>query len=343
MDIYNLINSKAISNYCREIKHQFNIEEIAVLIYRNKNMSIEEKIGAYKKLLSDYEDKDMVKRRHCKTFNTVKEMITAEITRVESLVNKIKEDDNNTVYSYNYYCEYEDRVSKGKYDDNDIYKTYDEIEKIIYNEIQDDEENEITSFVINKRTISKNYPNVIKAEYKLDENKKLKMINIYNYEDEVDIAQICLDVPVPFQEGDVLMATTDAPFCEGHILNYDKFPFVLDHLITWNKGFKEKVNEGNYDSSDMQGTGYMISKYNKLYCDNIFDYDSWEYFEGKLTGTKRLLKTVSSLMKREIGIDLFVDAYENIKADEQKRKYNLDIYTDEGIGLAGLEVEKDKK
>ena len=43
MDIYNLINSKAIAEHCRKIKHQFNKEELAVLIYRNKYMSVDEK------------------------------------------------------------------------------------------------------------------------------------------------------------------------------------------------------------------------------------------------------------------------------------------------------------
>ena len=31
-DNYDLINSKAISNYCRKIKYQFNTEEVAVLV-----------------------------------------------------------------------------------------------------------------------------------------------------------------------------------------------------------------------------------------------------------------------------------------------------------------------
>lgn len=43
-DDYNLINSRAIANYCRSIKHKFNTEELAVLVYRNQRMSLEEKI-----------------------------------------------------------------------------------------------------------------------------------------------------------------------------------------------------------------------------------------------------------------------------------------------------------
>ena len=50
LDEYDLINSLSIGNYCRKIKHKFNTEELAVLVYRNKRMSIDEKISIYKKL-----------------------------------------------------------------------------------------------------------------------------------------------------------------------------------------------------------------------------------------------------------------------------------------------------
>lgn len=87
----------------------------------------------------------------------------------------------------------------------------------------------------------------------------------------------------------------------------------------------------------MQGPGYLISEEGRLYSDNIFDYDSWEYFEGELQGADRVLKGVSSLMQGKIGIDLFLDAYQYIQNEE--RQY-LDIYTEEGLKLAGLnEIE----
>ena len=62
MDIYNLINSKSIQEYCRKIGHRFNTEELAVLIYRNKKMSVEEKIKAYQELIEKYEDMEVIER-----------------------------------------------------------------------------------------------------------------------------------------------------------------------------------------------------------------------------------------------------------------------------------------
>lgn len=103
-------------------------------------------------------------------------------------------------------------------------------------------------------------------------------------------------------------------------------------LCTWRENFQQFLNKGNHDSSDMQGTGYYISD-NRLVLDNNHDYDSWEYFEGELQGAERILKAVSSLVKDEIGIDLFINAYECIKNEE---KHLLNRYTTEGLKLAGL-------
>lgn len=109
---------------------------------------------------------------------------------------------------------------------------------------------------------------------------------------------------------------------------------MLEQLVTWDKNFQELLNEGNHDSSDMQGLGYLVSENGRVYSDNVFDYDSWEYFEGKLEGYERILKTISSLMKNEIGIDLLLNAYEVIKSDYNKE--SLHWYTDEELELVGF-------
>ncbi len=75
MDVYNLINSNAISKHCRELKYEFNTLEIAVLIYRNRSMSIAEKISAYNELIENYEDMPMVQFFHCGPYESTKEQI----------------------------------------------------------------------------------------------------------------------------------------------------------------------------------------------------------------------------------------------------------------------------
>ena len=64
-DDYNLINSRAIADYCRSIKHKFNTEELAVLVYRNNRMSIIEKINKYNDLIKNYPDMEVIERINC--------------------------------------------------------------------------------------------------------------------------------------------------------------------------------------------------------------------------------------------------------------------------------------
>lgn len=337
MDVYNLINSKAISEHCRKIEHKFNTEELAVLIYRNKKMSIKEKITAYKELIEKYPDMEVIERINCKHYDSVKDMIKGEIERVEKLIKILETNEEDVVYSYNYYCECYNRIIEGKNEYRDIYKTIGEVKKLIEKDIKEDDANEIKSFSITKRTVSRKDKYRIKAEYALDEGKTLKMVNIYDFEGGwLDISNICLNIPTPFKKGDLLISNSKTPFGEGHILNYDKFPFVLEHLVTWNENFQKLLNEGNHDSSDMQGPGYLVSEDDgEVYYDNVFDYDSWDYLEGELEGSQRILKGVSNLMQDKIGIELFLKAYDYIRAE---RNY-LDIFTPEGLELAGLNKE----
>ena len=53
-----------------------------------------------------------------------------------------------------------------------------------------------------------------------------------------------------------------------------------------------------------------------MYFDNIFDYDSWEYFEEELQGKGRILKAISSVIKDKIGFDLLLNTYDYLKYEE---------------------------
>lgn len=201
MDVYNLINSKAIQKHCREIKHHFNTEELAVLIYRNKTMSIEAKISAYQELIEDYPDMEVIERINCKHYDSVKDMIKGEIERIKELVKILKAAEQDVVYSYNYWCNSYYRIIEGKNEYRDIYKTFEEVQELINEEIKKDEEKEIISFCITKRTVSKQDKYTLRAEYMLDENRNLRMVNIYDFEsDWLDISNICLNIPTPFKK-----------------------------------------------------------------------------------------------------------------------------------------------
>ncbi|MCI8310383.1 MAG: hypothetical protein HFJ45_09595 [Clostridia bacterium] len=343
MDIYNLINSKAISEHCRKIQHKFNTEELAVLIYRNKRLSIDEKIELYKELITDYPDMEVIERINCKHYNSVKDMIRGEIQRVKDLIEKLEKEESNVIYTYNssWYNGY--RIIEGKNEYRDVYTNLKEVKQLIDEDIKDDEDNELLSFRITKRPLNKENNYEISAEYLVTESKELKMINIYDFKgDWLDISNIFLNIPTPFKEGDLLVSTSKTPFGEGHILSYDKYPFVLYYLATWRENLQPLLDKGNYDSSDMQGLGYYISEYG-LVLDNNHDYDSWEYFEGELKGESRILKAISSFMKGEISLDLLLETYKYILSDKEVKGAFWYGFTDDGLRLVGLtegDIEK---
>lgn len=335
INIYELINSKAISEYCRKIEHKFNTEELAVLIYRNKRMNIDKKINAYEELIKDYPDMEVIERINCKHYDSVKVMIKEEIKRIKELKEKLEKEEQDVIYTYNYWCNCVDnKITTGKDEYRDVYKTFKEVKKEIDKELKEDEEQEIISFLIRKREFSKDSKYNIVAQYKLNKDRKLEMVNIYDFKNDwLDIDGICLNIPTPFKRGDLLLATSQTPFGHGFVIDYKKFPFVLDHLITWNDKFQDRLSRGNFDCSDMQGPGYIINDNNELLWDNIYDYDSWEYFDGNLKGIDRLLKSVSSLLKDKIDITLFINAYDKIK---QEYHSSFCWFTDEGLELCGF-------
>ncbi len=113
-------------------------------------------------------------------------------------------------------------------------------------------------------------------------------------------------------------------------------------MSTWNKDLDKLLANGNYDSSDMIGYGYfLIEDSSKVIFDNKWNYDSFEYFKGKLNGRYRILKAISSFIKNKISLELFLEAYEEFKLEDRKNIENW--YTEKGLKLAGFSDEDIKK
>lgn len=339
MDTYNLINSKAIQEHCRKIKHQFNTEELAVFIYRNKRMSIDEKISAYQELISNYEDMEVIERMNCKHYDSVKDMIQEEIQRIKDLRKEIQTESENMIYTYEI-C-YRNSYSHGFEESENFYKNYDDVCMALYQELKEDTDNEILKIQLIKRTLERNGIRIIE-KYNI-ENKQLELINIYSTNEYPEIEGICLNIPTPFKKGDLLTAPSRTIFNAETDVEGGKTVFVLEWLCNWNEDFQKILDKGSHDSSDMNGCGYYISNDGEVYYDHIFDYDSFEYFEGELKGNARILKAMGSLMKNKISFNLFFDTYKYIFADKVCKEAFDYGYTDEGLRLAGLSDEDIKR
>lgn len=205
MDIYNLINSKTISDYCRKIKYELNTEEIAVLIFRNNTMSIDEKINAYDEIIKNYPDMEVIERENCKHYDSVNTMIKEEINRLIKLQKLFFKNDDNAIYTYHTFSKDLNRYLKS---DNFKYSqtSFKEIERNIYDKYLKDDIDDITKFEIIKKNFKKNYTIVARFQ---NINNKLVLNDIYDYADlnlDISINNIPLNLPTPFEKGDLIKA-----------------------------------------------------------------------------------------------------------------------------------------
>ncbi len=334
LDDYNLINSKAIRDYCRKIKYQFNTEELAVLVYRNKTMNIEEKIAKYQDLIDNYPDMEVIERINCKHYDSVKTMIKNEIDRCKKIYENLVREDEKCCYTW-----YEYNKTTKEY--SSYYKVVDNL-KFSYKEALQSAQNYINeyddtiSFTIVKKIFNKK-EKTIYADFNVI-NKKTVLIKIYDKEDGylnddyLDINNIFVYMPTPFKKGDILISENPV----AHNLGDKGEIFVLEYLATWKENIKEFLAKGNHDSSDMVGYGYYLyDDEAKFTYDNKWDYDSFEYYEGELEGNNRILKAISSYLKGEIDFELLIHAYDLFKI-ESISKAMPDFYTEDGLKKAGF-------
>ena len=326
---YDLINSKAIRDYCRKIKYQFNTEELAALVYRNKKMDIFEKISKYQDLIDNYPDMEVIERINCEHYDSVKTMIQNEINRLKSIYEDFVKKDENSVYTWNEYNRTTKEYSRSYEIINNLKKTYEETYKSVKDYIN--EFDDTISFIITKKFFGKK-ERLIYAHYSVID-KTPKLVKIYDKEDDfLDIDNIFVYMPTPFKKGDILISENPSRCNYGD----NGEIFVLEYLRTWRPNIKEYLAKGNCDSSDMSGSGYYLyDNKAQIILEDKWDYDSFEYYEGKIEGNNRILKAISSYLKGEIGMELLIHAYDVFKI-ESINKTMPDFYTEEGLKKAGF-------
>ena len=329
-DDYDLINSRAIGEYCREIGHKFNTEELAVLVYRNKRMDVTEKIEKYRDLIENYPDMEVIERINCEHYDSVKAMIKQEIERLQNLRTKLFENEDGVIYTYEMYYTSTREWDKSWRNLENINTSFVEIDKEIEEYIE--EVDDVLAYRVRKKYLDGSNP-TITAEYQVFNKRKI-LTNFYDSENNfLDIDNIFLNIPTPFKKGDLLVSWNNIPYRKELSVN-NKDVFVLDWLCTWNEELNQILAKGNYDSSDMIGYGYyMYEDSDEFVRDHKWEYDSFEYYEGELKGIYRTLQAISSFMKNKISLELFVHACEEYKSEN--RRSLLDWYTEEGLKLAG--------
>lgn len=321
MNIYSLINSRDIEKYCKKIKHQFNTIEVAVLINRCKKVDIDKKITLYQEVLDHYSDMEIstsyVEETHkLQNKQTIKELVQEEIERIEKIKQCLSNNKSKSIYIFEPYSpiildDMEDIESFNNYLNVELKyeNTYNKITEVAKNQIKKGIYKINYYNIVKKSLYSTNDVDVIAEYFVNNGNPILSNIRYNKYSkyilDEIYKLRLCdlsINIPTPFEQGDILVNWDKT--IPNESVDYDTV-FVLESLSgkNWNaKGYK---------SSTIHDEGFCNQ--------SIIDYDSFEYYKGKMTGNYKILKAISNYLKNKISLDDLINSYDRFKNSNNLR------------------------
>ena len=337
IDPYSLINSKSIADYCRSINHKFNTLEIGILIYRCKHITLEKKMAYYNEILNNptlYPNVEVKRHLHIERDTTAWDLMKGLTKGIEIELRFFNKPDKNAVFT----LELNDKL--GWHDSGVIFKTLHDVDNYIAKLV-------ITGgdYYITYRIIKKYFNQAEKTiqTYRKNDANRFELFEIDDTIYSCDgpygikyngIGTIWLDVPTPFKKGD--------------IITQGKEKAVIEWLCNKDKEYVQRMKSGKGDNSGMYYLCYVIDYYGgnerKVYLENMFNYDEFEYCTEELQEFDRILKAINSFISNKISLDLFLDAYNYCKAEDmaEKEKRNFVWYTEEGLELAGLKYRNRK-
>jgi len=344
-DIYEFINSKAIRNHCREIKHKFSFVEAAYLVWASENHTIEDKHNTFLMLIEEFHDKEIAERPWTPHIESLHDFLKQFIQIENKYISIFYKDELNCVYSYeirypgdeDYSCDSRLFI---KFQD-----CYAEIQKDVHEFMKDYNERnyDISSVYIKvtKQWLNSTDFDNTKAITLLIDHKNNPM---YIYDCHTIISDgdseildafrgMWPEIPTPFKKGDILT------FKNKH--NRSCEPFVLDKILYWPNAVPEKTlkflrNRG--DESDLMADIYGISDDDTFYRDHGPSYLDMEYYEDELKGFNKFLAVLSGFLKSEYSVAVLIEAYNYLKNEEQRKiSYEyLSAYKNPHLIVAGF-------
>lgn len=337
MNIYDFINSQAISSYCQKIGHRFTPIQAAYLVNNSHKHTLKEKHQAFRAIMEHMPDEQTnTYVRHTEKGNVEKAGIHWLLSRYMEIQNKYLQEflksGEGEVYQYWVFC------SQDSYEEDRYYSTIQDVFSSMDENISPEED--LVSVRVRKYTPGERGQVITVCFNKQREATDLD-VEGGMCEEEQDIVYgmdaVCFVCPVPFQKGDIVYTPFQAERC---FPSTDQEPFVLSYV--WYEGIDKeemiRLSSSSYCcSADMVAYGHFQHDDGGLYFECMHDYLSLEYYHGPLDGKKRILKAVSSYLKGEIDLTLLLNAYhilmgeENIKGNRERMNI-----TKEGLRLAGL-------
>jgi hypothetical protein len=293
-------------------------------------------------------DKHVVEWEHAKQKDilctSLHQFIANYMTMENSLAERFKTSEPDTVYYYACHYEYDNPTDHDDYNiiyDRTFYSSYDAVICAIREVLKEGKSNHCTwksrSFSVYKSSID------TKSCLSVNVDPNGEIISEWDgwstafskekSEDFYALGNINLYVPVPFRKGDILRYRGwGKPFVlESNDWKYgkNKFPNEMFYLAEGN------IMDTIYCSS-IQDNGNVFSDFNPASLE-------LEFYKEKLEGLNRALKPISNHLKGELDVDLMMNAYDIIVREEKlkDRLGNLKSwYTEKGRSLVGLRDDK---
>ena len=320
-EICRFVNSKDIRQHLLEIKYNFTTTEAAWLVSQCQNITLDEKINAWKDIIKTMPDQPLDSRKISLQNKSIHEVISCFIEQKKKV--------SEIFFTVNQKSFYQYILLDGRgYSEPMLYSSYENCFNQLHQELAKYEAESVTGKII-RSELDCSY--TIHAYY--NHNFQIKDFEIYGNLGEPDLnlltffEDLWLPFPVPFKKGDILY--------NPYEYNSSISPIVMTDITPLKY---ESDGRRHADNTDMNVWGYFCDKVNgTIYWDVTWNYMDFEYFpKEKLTGKNRILKALSNLLKEKIDIELFIRAYHLIILEETQNDLMPYWIKKECLRLAGL-------
>jgi hypothetical protein len=339
MDIYVFFNSPDVAQYCREIGHNFNALETAVMVSESKKRTLAEKIAAYRTIIAEYPDMEIPKacnHKHIKSFHKALAKVIADD---EQLLKLFLTPEPGALYQ----ASIDMKKSSESYSrDSWELKLFSDYEKALTNALEwlegEMEYKEFSSMSIRKKYInSGDYINAAVSSsgeiIEVWQNGEILPV------EGMDLLQACyIDVPVPFKRGDLV--EVDKGGYMGEV-------YVLQNLCRDDAESHARRFRG--DISDMTAYVFYESE-GAINCDCMHFYPNLRYCRRELSGQTRMLKYVSLFMQEKLCLCHLLKLQKYCLLDEMIRDIKDDVCLKTDLEVQEIQLgesapldEKDEK
>lgn len=328
MNITKYINSIDLARYLEKIGYEFTSKEAAYLIWQSRKVSLAAKHDGWNLLIDTMPDCILSSRWGTQT--SLHQFLKDYMRYQERLLNRFFTKEEGYCYQFRYLLTHsDDQWEEGE----TCYPDFESCHAACLEEIGG---GRFHAEIIRKKlfTVHRREDTVSLFLYSGNVIMNIVSMDLSNeewYKTEGVFNEMWLNIPTPFQKGDVLVSPHGL-YGGGFSYDNNKHPFVLTHICTWDENPRFTAN------TDMTASGYFLDEDGGTYAECIHNYLDCEYYRGDFGGRRRLLNLLSLCVKGEIDIGLCVRAYHMILAEEdlKKQKRFLD-YTKEVFDMMGIE------